>query len=294
MKNERTPLSSVLKTTWALWRRRPGAVLWPFFWVAAAEAAALVFLHLAPRPPVLRLLGPIIRRYWGEAYLHYPLDLVLLPTLFQKAQVAVGLLLGPLMAGAAVWMISRLAADGGAAPRVAEGVRVALRRFFAVFAVAALVFLLMKWSLAGANALFREALSLGPSLPRWASWALHLGINLAAGTLAETLFVFSIPAIVVEDASVWRSLGRSLRAVRDSFAAAFSLVALPVAAFLALALARIRLPALMERTVPEASLWFLAGTIVVSFLVNAFLVSSTAVLFLDWRRSRPETGAAAR
>ena len=88
MESKRTPkpsYSRLLDSTFQTFKTNP-AVYLPFLIFALIELTALIVLFLAPRSPANVLLGPPIRRLYGEQFLHYPYDLTLLPKLYYYAQ----------------------------------------------------------------------------------------------------------------------------------------------------------------------------------------------------------------
>src|SRR5688572_26847591 len=101
-------IGMVWKSAWNMIIHRP-VVLVPFAVVSVVEGLALTVLHLAPRPPVSAVLAPPIRAFFGEVYLHYPMDLALLPRLFGPTQAAITLLLGSFCAGVLAMLVQRAA-----------------------------------------------------------------------------------------------------------------------------------------------------------------------------------------
>jgi len=106
------------------------AVLLPFLLKAIFEGIVLSVLFYFPRPPFTALFAKPIKNIFGAAYLHYPYNFNILPTLFYYGQVIVMILFGVIMYGMAVAMVSQAHSEG-------EGVRAfgsfnrAARRYFA-------------------------------------------------------------------------------------------------------------------------------------------------------------------
>lgn len=65
----------------------------PFCIVAFAQLLVLEVLYFMPRFPLKIFFGPIVSKLWAESYLHYPLNLVLLPKIFQYVQIPIFILL---------------------------------------------------------------------------------------------------------------------------------------------------------------------------------------------------------
>ena len=75
----------VVRRLFQLVRRYP-IIVAPFIGVAMFEGFVLAVLFLAPRPPLSMALAPIIRAFWGEQFLHYPTNFLLLPKIFEYSR----------------------------------------------------------------------------------------------------------------------------------------------------------------------------------------------------------------
>jgi len=64
-------------------------ILIPFLSIAFVQLLALEILYFAPRYPLAAFFNPIVQTLWGERFVHYPNNLLILPKLFQNVQVFV-------------------------------------------------------------------------------------------------------------------------------------------------------------------------------------------------------------
>jgi len=69
-------------------------ILIPFLTIAFIQLFILEILYFAPRYPLRVFFGPIIERFWGEGFLHYPFYLTVIPKIFQLIQIPIYLLFG--------------------------------------------------------------------------------------------------------------------------------------------------------------------------------------------------------
>ncbi|MFZ2405156.1 MAG: hypothetical protein WAW41_08470, partial [Methylobacter sp.] len=83
-------------------------LLLPFAIFAAVEAALLTLIYLAPRAPFNVLLGPPIKTFRGEMFLHYPANFLLIPELSLFSRNIITVFIGSLLAGTAALMISHV------------------------------------------------------------------------------------------------------------------------------------------------------------------------------------------
>ena len=80
-------------------------ILLPFILFAFFEGLALELVYFSSRKPISFALNPIIRKFFGEGYLHYPGNLIILPRLFYIAQVALYLAVGVFLIAVAINVI---------------------------------------------------------------------------------------------------------------------------------------------------------------------------------------------
>ena len=64
-----------------IFKKYPRTAL-PLLIMGILDFVALYLLYLAPQRPVSVLLAPPVRAFWGEQFLHYPMNLFLLPKLY--------------------------------------------------------------------------------------------------------------------------------------------------------------------------------------------------------------------
>lgn len=97
-------IKKVYNTTVNSLKNHP-AIFLPFLIFAILEFAALVFFYLTPRMPLRVIFGPIIRTFWGERFLHYPLNFLLLPKLASLSRMVLSVIFSSLLTGMAVAII---------------------------------------------------------------------------------------------------------------------------------------------------------------------------------------------
>src|SRR3989338_3524603 len=78
-----------------------------FLAISVVDLISLALLFLSPSPPVSFVLAPVIERFWGEKYLHYPNNFLLLPELFRLTHFAILTVFGVFVTGIAVKKIEQ-------------------------------------------------------------------------------------------------------------------------------------------------------------------------------------------
>ena len=89
-------IGDVWKEVGRIVAKRPTVAL-PFLIAGLINAIALYILYLAPQHPVSALLAPPIRVYFGEQFLHYPANFLLLPRLFYAGEMVIDAFFGMFM-----------------------------------------------------------------------------------------------------------------------------------------------------------------------------------------------------
>src|SRR4030042_674360 len=100
-KSQLTPVKKSLSAAIKYFKNSP-ALFIPFLIFAAAESASLIFISLIPRMPLKLVFGPPIKTFWGEIFLHYPANFILMPKLASLARMGLTVVLGSLFTGMAV------------------------------------------------------------------------------------------------------------------------------------------------------------------------------------------------
>ena len=96
-------------------KKYPNVII-PFAVMGVLDFITLYILYLAPQRPVSIALAPPIRAFWGEQFLHYPMNILLLPKLYNYAHMVLLATVGIVTTGAAIGMIHE--ASFGVKPKV--------------------------------------------------------------------------------------------------------------------------------------------------------------------------------
>src|SRR3989338_1102249 len=94
----------IYKQVFSVLRKNP-KILFLFFVIGVLDFVALALLFLAPSPPVSYVLAPIIRTFWGNHFLHYPDNFLLLPKLFGHAHFLISTVIGVFITGLVIKQI---------------------------------------------------------------------------------------------------------------------------------------------------------------------------------------------
>ncbi|HRZ67591.1 MAG TPA: hypothetical protein P5521_05610, partial [Candidatus Omnitrophota bacterium] len=253
---------------------------------AIFEGIVLSVLFYFPRPPFTALFAKPIKNIFGAAYLHYPYNFNILPTLFYYGQVIVMILFGVIMYGMAVAMVSQAHSEG-------EGVRAfgsfnrAARRYFALLGIWAIIYILSFVILKAPTWIVTSTMQRTPSSVMLLQVLSYAGI--AVAFLVEALFIYAYPAMIIERRGVFGAIARSFGVVKHVFFATIVLVFIPRLLEVLFMLVKQKQQGLMNLTFPEITLYILAAGIIISFVTDSLVFLSTANLFILKQETEKES-----
>jgi hypothetical protein len=256
--------------------KRYPVIVMPFIAIAVFEAVTLTVLFLAPRPPLSMAIAPVIRAFWGEQFLHYPTNFLLLPKLFEYSRNILTFFTGIFFSGIALSML--LQASKGQRPEWFLGFGRVFSRYFRLALIWGLIFGL---SAASSKVLSHYA-GMFPSF-RW-----FIAAEFAVSLVTQLLFVFSFPAIIVENRKAFMSLVRSLALLKNYPLTAFLIVFIPSLLVFPVMYAHVKLPFLMGTFAPEATLWVLGLHIGLVTVVDCLVTLGAGMLLIMHREDNKE------
>ena len=246
------------------------SVIMPFFLWGLLDFLLLFCLFLLPGAS-LSAVVPAASSMGKVAAVQYPAHLFHLPRLFLLAKDFFGLFAGALFIGTTVFMIAQ--ASQGKRPMWAPGARKVIRRYARYTAIWAIILLASLLIIRAAG-----SVNLGGS-PRLIQGLLgFIGV-----AVMQMLFVFSIPALMIENKKIVASLRRSVALFKEYRIAMVMLVGIPYAFALPLLYAYSEADHLAERFTPLAILYILGVRILVLAIIDFFVISSATVLLLQRR-----------
>ncbi len=246
------------------------------------QLVALTVLFLSHSHPFSVILAPPISRFWGEVYLHYPFNLLILPKLFNFANIMIGILFGAFMTGitaAMVWQVMTM----GIRPRIRSNFRKSIKRYFTLVSVWILLFVLETAVFKGPKVLIMKYYHIyGSTIFNKGNILIAvLVISILLAIIVETLFVYAVPAAVIENRRIGAAIKRSFWALKGMFFPTFFLVLTPTLFSIGIVLLKSRIPQLIARfDNPEIALYIIVFGIIVNWLVNCLVAVSVASLFV--------------
>lgn len=261
-------------------------VLAPFVIIGLIECLMLELAYFSARTPLSGLFGPIIKKFFGEAYLHYPASLSMLPKLFYYGQTFVYIFISVFLAAVAVQMFVNIRAG---LPVIASAiVKNTAKRYLAFIGYGLIYVVLMAVLektesfifLKGMRFISRHMFKISPEL-------------YAAGTVSmlfftfavvQTFFVLTIPSIIIEKKSLFKALWSSLVKSTTNFVKVFFMVIVPLSFYLPSLIMGSFLDTMIDKTFPEIGFYITLLTIATAVAVDCFVLMVMTQFLLDTKK----------
>lgn len=239
-----------------------------FLAVAFLDLAALIVLYLIPSPPVSYIFAPIVRTFWGERFLHYPDNFLLLPKLMTHAHFVISLCFGVLITGIVIKKIE--ASLRNASLSILSAVQAVQRRFLPLLAAWLSTYFLFSFTL-------RAALPFLSKNP----WIQLLAVYVF-GLLFQSISIYVLPAMVISSRRFFARFAEGLAFGAQNLSLTAALLAAPVFMIILVFFSRLLTPVYI-RIYPELVLWVLGLGIVLTTAVDYMVTLVTTTVFLKGR-----------
>ena len=264
-------------------------IIFPTLTLTFIQLLTLELLYFAPQYPLSFFFAPLIREIWSEEYIHYPLNLILLPKIFYYAQMFIYLFIGAFLLA----FSSKIVAILNDHPRV--NMRIAfketLKSYVHIFCASIISFALFQLFANGYLALlqvFIKTKSVKLTTLFWSKallWTIPY-VQFLIGILATTLVVYVIPIIVIENKKIFAALVKNLKILFRTFPTALAIVALPSLFYLPILVMRNNIPIFMNTIGPEIQLMIIIAGLMVSLAIDLVIVTSITTFYLFMNETR--------
>lgn len=287
-------IGKTLTKSLAAFRKYPSIVI-PFLIFTLIELIALISLYNIPRQPLVGIFGPPVRTFWGEKFLHYPYNFLILPKISYYSRIFLSVFLGSFLMGTAIVLIEAL--HYKKTVRIGKAFKAAFRKYILLLAVilflTALYYFLekfltlgmVKYFLAGHKKLLflRAKLWIGPILTI---------LTFLLAVLLQSLFAYALPAIVIGNEKLLKALWKSLVLCKRLFITTIIIVTVTLLMFVPVLTLIYNSAFLINKLFPEFILYVLiAGVIVNSLIIDLCLTLFTTNIYLLYSDARADKPA---
>lgn len=250
-------------------------ILAPFAIYAILELIGLLVVYSIPRYPLTVIFGPIIRTLWGEMFLHYPSNFLLLPKLASLLRMVTSVTVGSLLTGIAIAILYKKS------PK--DAVKKYVSLFLITFIIAALFYcgvkiitiILLKYFFSGHTRLLfiKSNIWFGPIL---------LIINMLMALFIQSAFVYTIPALFSKENKFISAIFESLKFFKKHFGLTLILVGLPMLIYLPITILNHNTGFLIRKLFPEFILLIaFLNLIINSLIIDPLITISTALFYYE-------------
>lgn len=261
------------------------SVFLPFLLFGLIELSFLILIYLSPRQPFILLFGPPIKTFWGEMFLHYPLNFLLLPKLSSFSRMAFNVLFGSLFNAAVVVML--LDIFNKKKLKIGKAFGLSLKKYLYLFSIILLVTVLFYFSTKFINAAFARYFMRGHTKLLFIKSSIWMGpilftVNFIAALFIQSIFVYVIPILMVEKLSLSKSIKKSFVLFRKLFIITLILVGVPMLLFLPVLILNYNTAYLINALFPEfIMIVAVLGAIISSLVIDPLVVVTTTFLYLN-------------
>ncbi len=238
--------------------KRP-IVLLPFVFIAFLETFALEILYFFPRKPLSYIFNPVVEKFFGEAFVHYPGCIVILPRLFYFAHVLVYAFFGVCLMAVSVDICKNVRL--GLAVKINSLFDNATKRYISFLAfgliIANLVILIGR-----ADQLFLHRL---PHL-------LAIAVMFSLNVILYTLLISTVPLMVVTNEPLFKALAKSITLAWRNFFKLFFLILFPFLVYLPVAILKSYSFQLIDKTFPEINILITIAGIILAIFLDCFII----------------------
>jgi hypothetical protein len=245
----------------------------PFLIFACVELCSLIFLYLSPRVPLRSVMGPIITTFWGDQFLHYPRNFLLLPKLAALARMNLSVFIGSLLTGVAVAYLYKMSFIKAFRKYGNLLFIVFILTFFYYVLYKIMAIVLIKYFQAG----HAKLLFLGANL--WLGPILNL-LNQLLALILQSLFVYAIPVLLTTDKKFIGAIMASAKFFVKNAILTLFLVGIPMLIAVPLIFLNYNGPYLMAKIAPEIVFWLgVLGIVVNSLILDPLVTLTTAAYY---------------
>ncbi|MCQ9208828.1 MAG: hypothetical protein NG712_05570 [Omnitrophica bacterium] len=255
----------------------------PFFVIAFLEGLALELIYFSPRRPLANLFNPVVRKFFGPAFVHYPGNLLVLPKLFYYAQIVVYIFIGVFLISIAVNIVKNI--RQGLPLRTDALIKNATRNYLSFFVFGLVMIGCMLLVKKVDVFIFTKFLNLvSAHLPqvllKLSPYILTLFLFFS-NIILQTFLVLTIPIIVIEKSVALTALVKSISLGFRNFISIFALISLPFLVYLPIIILKTGAGTLASKTFPEINLYIAVLGIILTVFMECFIVVCATQFLLD-------------
>ncbi|MDP1853749.1 MAG: hypothetical protein Q8L26_06080 [Candidatus Omnitrophota bacterium] len=285
MPKNRNIVIHLLYTAFQLLKKHPVA-LFPLAITAFLELIALEIIYFLPRWPLNILFAPIVRTLWGEQFLHYPANFILMYRLIYYAQVLIYIGIGGFLIAVTCSLVYDTNSDK--TPHLKTAFRKNSKKYIDIFCIALIITVCLLTLRKGYDFTLKSIISsqiyaANHIVIALKKWLIHSSnyVNFILGILTDTAFAYCIPLIIIKNKKILAALKDNFKALKNNFIATFLFVLVPSLSALPLIYLNNNASALMDKICPEIVPLMIILGVILSLFINGYVISLITLYYLQ-------------
>lgn len=260
----------------------------PFVIIGLLECLALELAYFSVRFPLAVVFAPIIKKFFGETFLHYPANLTILSKLFYSAQTGIYIFAGTLLTAVAVQVFVNIRTGH---PVIIKAIVNSAAKKYVTFACYGVIYIVLMTVLErgegfvllkGSRYISRHFFSISPVIYS----TLAVSALFFTFVIVQAFLVLTIPIIIVEKKPLFRAIIGSIAMGARNFIKIFCLIAVPYLFYLPVIMTDTFLNTIMDKTFPEISFYITLLNIVTAVFVDSFVIVSVTQFLLATKKTK--------
>jgi hypothetical protein len=274
---------TVLRLTFNIFKLEHRQIFYPFIIIVFINLLVLEILYFLPRYPLSVFFTPIISRIWGEQFMHYPMNLMLLPKLFYYAQMVIFLFFSSILIAMVADMVA--AVNNEKPVNFKASLQKSLPGYVYIVIYAFLFLLLSQAFYNAYGLLIRRALKIHSTagIYFWIKECIFYAAPYSQFlySIFVTTFLIYIPILIIlEKKKFLAALIINFKTLFGSLWLTFILVLVPALFYIPYLLMQNNMGRLVDMTVPEVQVLVIAVCIFLTTAINIFIVASATTYYL--------------
>jgi len=274
---------TLLRLVFNLFKPEHQQIFYPYIIIVFINLLVLETLYFAPRHPLSSFFYPLIGRIWGAEYLHYPMDLMLLPKLFYYTQVIIFLFVSSFLTAIIADMVAAI--NNEKQVNFGASFQKSLPRYIYIFLYSLLSLLLLESFDYAYGLLIQRVHQIHSTtgiyfcLKKLVFFA-HPYAQFLYENIATALLIYVPVLVILEKKKFIGALIDNFKTICGSFWLTLTLVLVPTLGYLPLLLMKNNIGNLVEMTSPEVQVVALILNIFVTTGINIFIMASASAYYL--------------
>jgi hypothetical protein len=257
------------------------AILFPYATIIFIQLLILEVLYFSNRFPLDQFFAPMIRTLWRENFLHYPMNLFLLPELFQEVQIPLFVFVNSFFVAVSIGIISSL--NSGKKINLPSIYKDTFKAYvhLVIAAILASILLVGVFKLYG-FVYHRADMIRSTSGIYYILKRVFIGgtpyFSLLGSIFVTTLFAFVAPIIIVDKKKIFSALILNFKLLFKYFWTVLGIIFIPMVVFIVVLLLRNSLPA--DLPWPEIRMVILVISILLMSIIDAVVNTAITTFYL--------------